>query len=150
MNNFLKISKKARIWCLRPKVQIKQIYWEFHKGDADFNPSMPHGHSLDGKYKLELWSGNIYEVSTKELKWIAKPKDMQHLYSHEGFQKFVKECRDEYCKNHPGFRLPPLTSNPKFKTSMRIFAKKRSCVKYNDATTWRFKITCEKATITKR
>ena len=66
---------------------------------------------MDGKYKLELWSGKIYSQSTGELIGIAKAKDMLRLYRSDGFQDFVNECRAEYAKNNPHMQLPPLTDN---------------------------------------
>lgn len=57
---------KDRITMLRPKLPIKNMYWEFHKNDDDYWPSVPHGHSLDGNYKLEIWSGNIYKTGTRQ------------------------------------------------------------------------------------
>lgn len=117
MRSIRKYKPVAQKWNLRPRVPVNKIYWEFHKGDADFNPSVPHGHSLngkslDGKYKLELWSGKIHVQSTGELIGIAKPKDMLRLYQSEGFQTFVEECRAEYAKDHPHMQLPPLSPNP--------------------------------------
>ena len=116
MRSTRKYKPVAQKWNLRPRVPVNKIYWEFHKGDADFNPSVPHGHSLngkslDGKYKLELWSGKIYDQSTGELKGVAKPKDMLRLYQTDGFQDFVSECRAEYAKNNPHMQLPPLSQN---------------------------------------
>ena len=134
-------------WCLRPKVKIKKIYWEFHKGDADFNPSMPHGHSLDGKYKLELWSGNIYDVKTKELCWIANPKEMQQLYSYEEFLEFVVDCRSEYIKSHPNFNLPPLSALPTSKSSKHLSIRKHQSKKYKNNISFLFEIKCEKIDI---
>ena len=117
MGSIKKYEPKGRRWNLRPRGPVNKIYWEFHKGDADFNPSVPHGHSLegkslDGKYKLELWLGRIYDQSTGEMKGTAKPKDMLRLYRSDGFQDFVNECRAEYAKNNPHMQLPPLTDNP--------------------------------------
>lgn len=109
-------SRRAHAVRLRPKVLIKKMYWEFHKGDDDFNPSVPHGHSLDGKYKLELWSGIIYEVLTGKSYGVARSKDMQRLFTYDGFQEFVEKCRSEYAERHPGFVLPDLTPNKGFST----------------------------------
>lgn len=105
---------RTKFVMLRPRIPIKKIYWEFHKGDHEFNPSLPHGHSLDGRYKLELWSGCIYEVSTGKVCGTAKSKDMERLFRHPGFQEFVIECRDEYEVLFPAVSLPPLSSNQGF------------------------------------
>ena len=94
---------------LRPKTQVKKMYWDFHKGDSDYNPTVPHGHSLDGKYKLELWSGKIYDVSSGKVHGIAKSKEMKILYAYPGFREFVEECREEYRRIYPAVKLPPLT-----------------------------------------
>ena len=113
---------------------MNKVYWEFHKGDADFNPSIPHGHSLegkslDGKYKLELWSGRIYSQSTGELIGLAKPKDMLRLYHSDGFQDFVNECRAEYTKNNPYMQLPPLTDNPYITRSHTVVIRRHSAIR---------------------
>lgn len=103
-------SSKSQRDLLRPRIQVKKMYWDFHKGDADYNPSVPHGHSLDGKYKLELWSGRIYEISSGKIYGVSKPKEMRALYDLPGFREFVEECREEYRKMHPTMKLKPLTA----------------------------------------
>ena len=101
-----KIKSKYRRWMLIPRVKVKKMYWEFHKGDADYNPSVPHGHSKDGKYKLELWSGKIYEDN--RLVGYAKKKEMDALKKVKGFLEFVDECRQIYQERHPTITLKPL------------------------------------------
>ena len=112
----VKIKTKYKTYNYRPKIPIKNINWEFRKGDDDYRPSVPHGHSLegkkaDGKYKLELWTGNIYEESTGKLYGVAKKKDMVLLYKDIEFKKFVDECRKIYQQKNPKFKLPPLKNN---------------------------------------
>lgn len=129
---------------LRPKTQVKKIYWDFHKGDPDYNPTMPHGHSLDGKsldgkYKLELWSGKIYEVSSGNIYGIAKSKEMQALYAFPGFREFVEECREEYRKMHPDVSLQPLTPCNGF----IITQAKKSIRPYKKKDRFIFEIKCE-------
>ena len=107
------IKYQNRSYRYRPKIPVKSIYWEFHKGDKDPYPSVPHGHSLtgktlDGKYKLELWTGNIYEESTGKLYCVAKNKDMKRLYNDSDFQQFIDDCRNEYAANNPSIPLSPL------------------------------------------
>ena len=121
-----KRSKRIRFIRFRPKVSIKKMYWEFHKGDEDYNPSVPHGHALDGKYKLELWSGKIYEIATGEVYAVAKAKDMRKLYVYDGFQEFVDMCRNTYIEHHPGFILPDLTPNKGFSVAKQKRLRKYS------------------------
>ena len=49
-----------RYYMYRPKPKIYKQTWEFHKGDSDPYPSVPHGHSLcDNKLKLRIWDGAV-------------------------------------------------------------------------------------------
>lgn len=58
------VRKRNDYTMLRPNVPVKKMYWEFHKGDNDNWPSVPHGHSLDGKYKLEIHNfTGVYRTS---------------------------------------------------------------------------------------
>ena len=104
------VRKRNHYTMLRPKVPVKKMYWEFHKGDNDNLPSVPHGHSLDGKYKLEIWSGKIYNIQSGKLEYIAKKKDMKALQNYPGFMEFVKECREDYMERNPAIVLPKLVA----------------------------------------
>ncbi len=101
-------SNMIKTKALSPRIKINKMYWYFRKGDADFNPSVPHGHSIEGNYKLELWTGNIIDERTKQVIKQARIKDMLELYNFPGFLDFVEECRKDYCDLHPGFKLKPL------------------------------------------
>ena len=52
---------------LTPKINVYGMKWRFYKTDDDDHPSVPHGHSLDGNYKLQLWSGNIFNVQNGKI-----------------------------------------------------------------------------------
>ncbi len=54
----VKIKTKGKIYNYRPKIPIKNINWEFRKGDDDYRPSVPHGHSLEGKKLTENTNWN--------------------------------------------------------------------------------------------
>ena len=114
---------KDRITMLRPKLPIKNMYWEFHKNDDDYWPSVPHGHSLDGNYKLEIWSGNIYNLHTGKLAYKAKQKEMNKLQQYEDFQDFVSICREEYAKRNPSITIPELKIKRR-RSSHRVEHKK--------------------------
>ena len=102
------MKKTIKITMLTPKINVYGMKWRFYKTDDDDHPSVPHGHSLDGNYKLQLWSGNIFNVQNGKIEFKAKRKDMTNLYNLPGFQKFVSECRDEYMKRNPSIVLPTL------------------------------------------
>lgn len=125
----IRLRRKPGRNLLAPRTKVKKLYWEFHKGDADYRPSVPHGHSLDGKYKLELWSGEIYDCRTGKKVMQAKEKDMLALSRENGFADFVNECRAEYLKLHPGVSLQPLSGNIVAK-KQRVFSKRSKKEKY--------------------
>lgn len=102
------VRKRNDYTMLRPNVPVKKMYCEFHKGDNDNWPSVPHGHSLDGKYKLEIWSGKIYNINSGKLEYTAKKKAMKALQNYPGFMDFVKECREKYMERNPAIVLPEL------------------------------------------
>lgn len=104
--NVLEGKSQASFWSYRPKDKIYKILWEFHKGDDDPSPSVPHGHSLDRKYKLSIWDGSVYKVSDGERIGVASKRELLNLYKDKRFQQFVFETREWYTENHPF--CPPL------------------------------------------
>ena len=100
------VRKRNDYTMLRPNVSVKKMYWEFHKGDNDNLPSVPHGYSLDGEYKLEIWK--IYNIHSGKLEYIAKKKDMKALQNYPGFMEFVEECHEDYMERNPAIVLPKL------------------------------------------
>ena len=88
MRNYKKTKFKYTL--LFPKVRVKGMSWVFHKGDDDYRPSVPHGHSTDNLYRLQLWTGNIYEAQTGKLKYKAKKKDIKSP---------AKEKEDPMCRS---------------------------------------------------
>lgn len=45
----------------QPNIQIRNMLWDFHLYDVDPKPSVPHGHSLEGNFRLSIWDGKVYE-----------------------------------------------------------------------------------------
>lgn len=86
----------------RPKEQIYSCLWEFHSYDADPSPSVPHGHSLDGKLKLSIWDGSVYDVRTRKRVGCATKKEMRKLQANSKFKLFVAAEREWY-RNEYGF-----------------------------------------------
>lgn len=89
---------------------LANMKWEFHKADADCNPSVPHGHSLEGKYKLSIWDGTVYKIESGKLIECgkAKRKEMKALQKNAKFRDFVLESRKWYMENYPLIQLSPL------------------------------------------
>lgn len=84
----------------RPKEQIFNCMWEFHSYDDDPSPSVPHGHSLDGKLKLSIWDGAVYDVRSKKKVGQASKKEIRRLKSNDKFKAFVKKEREWYINEH--------------------------------------------------
>ena len=104
--------KQPHFTNLHPKEKVFGQRWFFHKGDDDPFPSVPHGHSEDGKYKLSLWDGKIYSVQNGTVVGIASNREMRSLHSSKFMQQFVMESRDWYIQNHPYCpELAPLRSS---------------------------------------
>ncbi len=96
-------KKKYGRFAFRPQYKIANMMWDFHKYDDDDKPSVPHGHSLDGKYKLSIWDGTVYEIKDKKLIKVgtAKKADMKSLFDNKKFHAFVDEEQEWYRKAHP-------------------------------------------------
>lgn len=104
------LKKKYKLSNFRPKEMLANMKWEFHKADADCNPSVPHGHSLEGNYKLSIWDGTVYKIEAGKLSECgkAKKKEMRVLQKDPKFREFVLESRKWYMENYPLIQLPPL------------------------------------------
>ncbi|MBR0156246.1 MAG: hypothetical protein IJM20_01840 [Clostridia bacterium] len=79
--------------------QIHRQIWDLNMYDDDNWPSVPHGHSLDGKYKLNVWTGEIFEITTKKRVGHARKKELNVLYSNNEFIKFARSAI-QYHKEH--------------------------------------------------
>jgi hypothetical protein len=53
------------------KIRLKEVFikagdvWEFHKYDKDPFPSSPHGHCAEKSQKLDIYTGIIYDINTR-------------------------------------------------------------------------------------
>lgn len=96
MKIFRKLTKqKSR--CYRPLYKVQNTSWEFHKGDCDDFPSVPHGHSREKRnWKLSLWDGGIYEGTDRTPIAYVSAKEMEKLRKDRRFSKFVREARQAY------------------------------------------------------
>lgn len=44
-------ESKLQLKAYKPNYEMHRQKWVFHNYDDDFWPSVPHGHSMDNKYK---------------------------------------------------------------------------------------------------
>ena len=81
--------------------------WYFKKGDMDPNPSFPHLHSIDNKYKMNIYTGDIYFNKKKTPFASITDSDHKKLWSNIKFLKNVKEMRKNYVYNEEKLPLIP-------------------------------------------
>ncbi|ANI91103.1 hypothetical protein [Dietzia timorensis] len=77
--------------------------WEFHKGDADPYPSVPHGHSAaDRRIKLDPYRGWIYDRDGIQTSRLRRRHTIK-LWNDEEFRVFAQQALDHYAERHPFF-----------------------------------------------
>lgn len=91
--------------------KMKKQVWFDEYADADpFTPSCPHLHSSDGKYKLNVYNGEMYDIRTKKIardKYISED-ELKILWSDPRFLLFAKKMREMYYEKFPNSKLPDI------------------------------------------
>lgn len=92
--------KKLNIWDIigslffgTIKFKLDNKYWYFHKGDSDINPSYPHLHSKDNKYKMNIYTGDIYLIKQKNPFTALSDKEHKKLWMDDKFVNDVIQIR---------------------------------------------------------
>ena len=87
--------------------RVHRMKWVFHPQDADFRPSVPHGHSVEGNYRLNPWSGEVYLKQSGELipSGHAKKGEIRKLKGNPNFKKFASQAIEWYHSNYPQIPL---------------------------------------------
>ena len=78
------------------KFKLDNKYWYFHKGDNDINPSYPHLHSKDNKYKMNIYIGDIYLIKQKNPFATLSDKEHKKLWADTKFVNYVIQIRKNY------------------------------------------------------
>lgn len=110
---------------------IQGQHWIMHEHDDDINdPSCPHCHAKERNWKLDIYTGYIYEYPRKRYKSKASKQEMKHLWQQKGFMELVIKERNLYYENYHFVdpsrypELPPLpVTIKKRKPSIRITSK---------------------------
>jgi len=99
-------------WFGTSKIDINGSKWRLHKSDVDSFPSVPHMHPIDNRpLSLNIYTGEIYNKTTRKIVETAHKKDLKKLWSDEKLKKLILEAREIYLKNNPNYKLQDL---PKF------------------------------------
>lgn len=107
----LVVSNEYDRGCYQTPFQMKKTLWFDELSDPDlFFPSCPHLHSLDKKYKLNVYTGELYSTNSKKIvkgKAVEK-KELERLWSDCKFLEFAKKMRTTYFEKFPSSSLPPI------------------------------------------
>ncbi len=88
--------------CLATAFKVKGVKWEIHNHDADINnPSCPHMHAIGKPWKLDLYTGNIYDERTgTHVVGQMKAKELFEIWNAKGVLKIILAERARYEKFH--------------------------------------------------
>ncbi len=78
-------SSRKRIG--KKKIKSHGRIWDFHKNDKDPFPSRPHGHN--GREKLDIDRGIIYDAITKKPVEIISKKELSEIREKLKKSKFI-------------------------------------------------------------
>lgn len=78
--------------------------WNFHKGDADPHPSVPHAHwSANNRIKLDAYLGYTYNV-TKVIGRI-KRNEIIEIWNDNGFRTFARGALEHFIIKNPNYNF---------------------------------------------
>lgn len=100
------------------------VHWIMHEHDSDINdPSCPHCHAKEKNWKLDIYSGCVYDYTNGKA-YITKlsKKEFKRLWKQKGFLSLVLKERkwyeDEFLSKDC-VRYPPLPSMPSIRVSKK-------------------------------
>ncbi len=100
INNFLSTCNFESMFLYRPKYKLKKLRWTIHLNDVDTFPSYPHMHSLeDNRFKMNVYTGEIIDINSKEVVKILKDREMYLLWNDNKFLSIVNEYRVNVINN---------------------------------------------------
>lgn len=86
--------------------KLNKADWYFKISDHDINPSFPHLHSKDGKYKMNIYNGNIHRAKDKRVISTLSDDDFIKLWNYQKFREEVIKIRKTYPYGEE--KLPPV------------------------------------------
>lgn len=98
---------------------LHKVHWIMHEHDADINdPSCPHCHAKEKNWKLDIYTGRIYDYSQgKKYIGCLTSREMNQLWASKGFYNLVMRERKWYYEcyhNQNPRRYPDLPPIPSF------------------------------------
>ncbi len=93
------VKRCFKIWIGEIKETIAKEKWYWHKNDEDFGPSFPHLHSKNNPFKLDIYTGKVYNVKTKKVINNVNNNELKLLWANADFNNYVLEKRRYYQEN---------------------------------------------------
>lgn len=72
------------LWYGEIKREYRNIKWVWHKNDEDMWPSFPHLHALERPYKMDIYTGTIYNKQKQDIDKLSS-KEMNFLWKDKNF-----------------------------------------------------------------
>ncbi|MBQ7077386.1 MAG: hypothetical protein IJM91_04590 [Lachnospiraceae bacterium] len=97
------VERKFLKSVFKTRFRLKRQFWYGEYADTDFfTPSCPHLHSEDQKYKLNVYTGDIYDAKNRKFNGMrVSDNELKKLWSDDKFYKFANEMRKIYSDKFP-------------------------------------------------
>lgn len=111
-------------YCLNITHTMKGVHWIIHEKDEDINePSCPHCHAIEKNWKLNIYTGEIYDVQSRQYTGEKVSKaELKKLWKQKKFVEIVLRERARYEALHLSdpIRFPKL---PELKLRTKHYRK---------------------------
>lgn len=113
-----------RLWIGELEGWYGKLRWLWHENDQDMWPSYPHLHAKKGSYKMDIYTGTIYETHQNTVVRNLSNKEMKKLWEQKKFCKHVEEKRKFYMeKIYDGIR---------YKELPKCYVQEKNYLKFNN------------------
>lgn len=82
-----------------PNYEIKGLKWRIHKNDMDNWPSIPHLHAIEKNYKMDIYTGVVYNANNKKYIGSIRGKELRKLWQDEKIVDIVIFARQNRGKD---------------------------------------------------
>ena len=91
-------ARHARKYCLNIAHTMKGLHWCIHEKDDDINePSCPHCHAVEKNWKLNIYTGQIYDAQNHQYTGEKVSKaELKKLWKQKKFVEIVLKERARY------------------------------------------------------
>ena len=84
------------LFLYRLQSKINGLTWDVNQDDPDTWPSIPHLHATEKPYKLDIYTGRIFNINTKKHVLRASRKGMEILWTDKKAVAIILYNRNKY------------------------------------------------------